>query len=125
MTRSSATVTDDADVMIVGNGVLGLSIAFALADRPESPRVAVVGKCGAAAASAAAGAMLGVLGEITGNSLRTAISTEKSEMALDAARCWPVPDGFVLHPELAPFAYETGPELLKVVTDYRTLRDGP
>lgn len=79
---------DQADVMIIGDRVLGLSIAFALADRPESPSVMVIGKQGAGA-SDAAGAMLGVLGEITGTSLRTTSSTAKSEMALDAARRWP------------------------------------
>jgi glycine/D-amino acid oxidase-like deaminating enzyme len=76
------------DVIVVGDGVLGLSIAFALADSPGGPRVALVGRPGPGA-SAAAGAMLSVLGELTGNSLRTVVSRERVELTVSAAHRWP------------------------------------
>ncbi|MFB7178590.1 NAD(P)/FAD-dependent oxidoreductase [Streptomyces sp. NPDC056257] len=82
---------DEADVLVIGDGVLGMSLAFALADSSPRPRIALVGRDDPAhpAASAAAGAMLGVVGEITASSLRTANSRARTALTLAAARRWP------------------------------------
>jgi glycine/D-amino acid oxidase-like deaminating enzyme len=85
---SPASQPTHADVVVLGDGVLGLSIAFALADSPQRPVVALVGKPGPGA-SRAAGAMLSVLGELTATSLRTPASRERVGMTLRAAQQWP------------------------------------
>ncbi|OKK03454.1 hypothetical protein AMK26_18315 [Streptomyces sp. CB03234] len=54
----------DVDVVVVGAGVLGRSIAYALACAEPELRIVVSGQRGPGA-SEAAGAMLGVLGEVT------------------------------------------------------------
>ncbi|MFJ5835020.1 hypothetical protein [Streptomyces sp. NPDC093089] len=54
----------DVDVVVVGAGVLGRSIAYALACGEPGTRVVLSGRRGPGA-SEAAGAMLGVLGEVT------------------------------------------------------------
>lgn len=76
-----------ADVMVLGDGILGLSIAFALADSPQRPHVALIARPGPAA-SRAAGAMRGVLGEITANSTRTDNALNRVRMAIEAERRW-------------------------------------
>ncbi|MER5730245.1 FAD-dependent oxidoreductase [Streptomyces sp. NPDC002138] len=77
-----------ADVLVVGDGVLGRSIAFALAAAEPRLRVVVAGRR-AAGASRAAGAMLGVLGEVTAASVRSRHGRLRLAMAVDAARRWP------------------------------------
>lgn len=76
------------DVLVIGDGVVGRSIAFALADSPQRPTVAMVGRPGPAASSAA-GAMLSVLGELTGNSLRTPAARCRVGLAQQSAALWP------------------------------------
>jgi glycine/D-amino acid oxidase-like deaminating enzyme len=76
-----------ADVIVVGDGVVGSSIAFALAVSPARPSVALVGKPGPGA-SRASGAMLSVLGELTGNSLRSEPARERVTMSEQAADRW-------------------------------------
>lgn len=76
------------DVVVIGDGVVGLAIAFAVADSPGMPRVALVARPGPAA-SRAAGAMLGLLGEITAGSSRTADSRARLDLATRAAGHWP------------------------------------
>ena len=82
--------SDTYDVLIVGNGVIGYSIAYELAKRSRDLRVAV---CGPArrpgAASAAAGAMLNTFGEITRNTLASAPGQAKFELCRQALDRWP------------------------------------
>ncbi|MFG2875567.1 NAD(P)/FAD-dependent oxidoreductase [Streptomyces sp. NPDC048337] len=78
-----------ADVLVVGAGVLGRSAAFALAVAAPGARVVLAGDPVRAGASRAAGAMLGVLGEVTPASLRTPHGRLRLAMAVEAARMWP------------------------------------
>ncbi|MCX4529506.1 FAD-binding oxidoreductase [Streptomyces sp. NBC_01551] len=83
-----------ADVLVVGAGVVGRSLAFALAVTEPSVRVALAGDTGGAAtsnaaASRAAGAMLGVLGEVTECGLRTRHGRLRTDLAVEAAGLWP------------------------------------
>ncbi|MEU1289254.1 FAD-binding oxidoreductase [Kitasatospora sp. NPDC005856] len=77
-----------ADVLVVGDGVLGRSVAFALATADPGVRVALSGRR-AAGASRAAGAMLGVLGEVTASGLRTPHGRLRLALAVAAAERWP------------------------------------
>ncbi|WP_424217535.1 NAD(P)/FAD-dependent oxidoreductase (plasmid) [Streptomyces sp. BI20] len=76
------------DVVVAGNGVLGLSLAWELGRRGQ--RVAVVGRPHRPwAGSAAAGAMLGSFGEVTTSLLSTEHGRAKLELGIDAGRLWP------------------------------------
>uniref|UniRef100_A0AAU2VEV4 FAD-dependent oxidoreductase n=1 Tax=Streptomyces sp. NBC_00003 TaxID=2903608 RepID=A0AAU2VEV4_9ACTN len=77
------------DVLVVGAGVVGRSIAFALASADPATRVVLAGGAGGAAASKAAGAMLGALGEVTGQAVRTRHGRLRTELAITAAARWP------------------------------------
>ncbi|MBD0670479.1 NAD(P)/FAD-dependent oxidoreductase [Streptomyces sp. CBMA156] len=77
-----------ADVIVVGAGVVGRSVAWALASGRPGLRVVLSGRQGAGA-SEAAGAMLGALGEVTEASLTRPHGRLRVEMALEAARRWP------------------------------------
>ncbi|WP_344494595.1 FAD-dependent oxidoreductase [Streptomyces enissocaesilis] len=76
------------DVLVVGDGVLGRSIAYALASADTGLEVMLCGRSGPAASSAA-GAMLGVLGEVTDTSLSRPHSVLRLQMAVEAASRWP------------------------------------
>ena len=83
-------VSDGAnhDVVVVGNGVLGLSLGLCLARRGLS--VTVVGeRTRPYAASAAAGAMLGCFGEVTSTLLASAQGRQKLELGVQAREVWP------------------------------------
>jgi glycine oxidase len=80
-------VDEQVDVIVIGDGVIGLSIAFAAASSSARPRVALIGRPGPGA-SRAAGAMLGVFGEITGGSFRTANSRARVELTMAATQRW-------------------------------------
>ncbi|GGZ83356.1 NAD(P)/FAD-dependent oxidoreductase [Streptomyces echinoruber] len=76
------------DVVVVGNGVLGLSLAWVLARRGQ--RVAVLGRPHRPwAGSAAAGAMLGCFGEVTTSLLASEYGRAKLELGIQASRMWP------------------------------------
>ncbi|MFI8966903.1 NAD(P)/FAD-dependent oxidoreductase [Streptomyces sp. NPDC053493] len=76
------------DVVIAGNGVLGLSLAWVLARRGQ--RVAVLGLPHRPwAGSAAAGAMLGCFGEVTTSLLATEHGRAKLELGIKATGMWP------------------------------------
>ncbi|HEY9330136.1 MAG TPA: FAD-dependent oxidoreductase [Streptomyces sp.] len=77
------------DVLVVGAGVVGRSVAFALASAEPSVRVLLAGPAGGAGASSAAGAMLGTLGEVTDLAARTRHGRLRTELAVTAAARWP------------------------------------
>jgi glycine oxidase len=78
------------DVVIAGNGALGLSTARALAVQDPGLRVAVVGPGDRpGGASVAAGAMLGCFGEVTAPLLRTAAGRARIARGERAATMWP------------------------------------
>lgn len=84
------TTRQPVDVLIVGNGVIGLSIAYELAGRADGSRVLVCGpghRTGAA--SAAAGAMLNTFGEVTKYTLLSSAGEAKFQLCLDALDRWP------------------------------------
>ncbi|MFJ4189307.1 NAD(P)/FAD-dependent oxidoreductase [Kitasatospora sp. NPDC089509] len=75
------------DVVVVGNGVLGLSLTLVLLRR--GLRVTVVGEEGRPmAASAAAGAMNGCFGEVTAATLDNPYGLAKLELDVAATRRW-------------------------------------
>jgi glycine oxidase len=80
-----------ADILIVGDGVLGLSLAAALASRDTSLGVTVVAPrtMEASPASPAAGAMLNCFGEVTKYTLASAPGRAKFELLRSAAAAWP------------------------------------
>ncbi|MCJ0874238.1 FAD-binding oxidoreductase [Streptomyces sp. AP-93] len=92
------------DVAVVGNGVLGLSIALELVRRSPGTRVAVVGPASRrGSATAAAGAMLNCFAEVTDATDRHPASRAKFALAREALDAWP--QWFEgLHHERAPSA---------------------
>lgn len=75
------------DVVVVGNGVLGLSLALTLVRRKL--RVALVGESHRPwAASTAAGAMLGSFGEVTSTLLKSKYGRLKHDLAVRATGLW-------------------------------------
>ncbi|WP_034609782.1 FAD-binding oxidoreductase [Cellulomonas sp. URHD0024] len=76
------------DVVVVGNGVLGLSLGLSLARRGLS--VVLVGeKARPYSASAAAGAMLGAFGETTATLLASSQGRQKLNLGVQAQQLWP------------------------------------
>ncbi|MFF0749374.1 NAD(P)/FAD-dependent oxidoreductase [Streptomyces sp. NPDC004267] len=82
------TDVTDVDVLVVGAGVLGRSVAYAVASAAPGTRVVLSGRRGPGA-SRAAGAMLGVLGEVTAAGVRTRHGALRLDMAVQAAAHWP------------------------------------
>lgn len=77
------------DVVIVGNGALGMFLADELAERGFGS-IAVVGPGHReAGASHAAGAMLGCFGEVTTETLRTHPGRARFELGVAAHKLWP------------------------------------
>jgi glycine oxidase len=92
MERQNSTNTDkptQADVVIVGNGALGLFLADELMERQVGVVVVVGPSHRDAGASKAAGAMLGCFGEVTGDSLRTEAARTRFELGVRAHDRWP------------------------------------
>ncbi len=80
---------DGVDVIVVGNGALGLFLADELTRRGVGS-VAVVGpRARTAGASQAAGAMLGCFGEVTADTLRTGPGRARFQLGLAAHDRWP------------------------------------
>jgi glycine oxidase len=78
------------DLIVVGNGVVGTSIAYELARRSPETRIAVVGPSNRqGAASLAAGAMLNTFGEVTKYTLASPASQAKFQLCVDALNRWP------------------------------------
>ncbi len=77
------------DILIIGNGILGTSIAFELTSRDKNLNLAIVGpqqKPGAA--TIAAGAMLGCFGEVTKTSFKTKHHIDKFNLCHGASTLW-------------------------------------
>jgi glycine/D-amino acid oxidase-like deaminating enzyme len=78
------------DIAVVGNGVLGLSIAVEIARRAPTIRIAVIGPPGRTlSASTAAGAMLNCFGEVTKYTHRHPAAEAKFAIARQALDEWP------------------------------------
>ncbi|AGC43746.1 FAD dependent oxidoreductase [Myxococcus stipitatus DSM 14675] len=78
------------DILVAGNGALGLATARALSLQDPELRIAVVGPVGRpAGASPAAGAMLGCYGEVTAPLLRTPAGRARHAQSVLAAKLWP------------------------------------
>jgi len=77
------------DILIIGNGALGLFIADELTRRQTGKTVAVVGPSSReGAASQAAGAMLGCFGEVTTETLRSESGRARFEIGVAAHDYW-------------------------------------
>ena len=84
----SAEASRVFDVIVVGNGVLGQSLALVLARRRL--RVALLGQPNRPwAASAAAGAMLGCFGEVTESLVSNEYGRTKLDLDVRATKLWP------------------------------------
>lgn len=78
-----------ADVLVLGNGVLGNSIANAILDRDPKAKVAVVGlPSRPLSATMASGAMLGCFGEVTASLVSSAYGKKKVAMGVQAHGLW-------------------------------------
>jgi glycine oxidase len=86
---ASAERPGQADVVIVGNGALGLFLADELMDRGVGSVVVVGPSHRDAGASRAAGAMLGCFGEVTGETLATDASRTRFELGIRVHDRWP------------------------------------
>jgi glycine/D-amino acid oxidase-like deaminating enzyme len=77
------------DLLIVGGGIVGLSLAFEIKRRNLRWRVALLRGASPTAASNAAGAMLSGFGETTARGLSSKPGRIKSEWRIAAANLWP------------------------------------
>ncbi|MFF7471153.1 FAD-dependent oxidoreductase [Streptomyces sp. NPDC008092] len=78
------------DVLVVGNGIIGLSVAFELARRDSGLRIAVLGDpAREGAASTAAGAMLNCFAEATTATLTHPAAAAKTAVGHRALNAWP------------------------------------
>ena len=80
----------NADIVVVGNGVIGQAVACELRRQDASLRVTLIGPAArTGGASAAAAAMLSCFGEVTELSLASEPGRSKLALALEAHRRWP------------------------------------
>ncbi len=78
-----------ADVVIIGSGVLGYSLALALAREDSTLNIIVLGnKDKKGNATQAAGAMLGCFGEITETMFKSKYGKAKFKSSLEAKKLW-------------------------------------
>lgn len=111
--RSSIHRGDAVDVAVIGNGVLGLSLAITLAR--SSLSVVLIGPgVRPRAASTAAGAMLGCFGEVTAPQLRSEHGRKRLALDLTARDAWPGWIEFLAdaHPMLEPILTASGTTVL-------------
>jgi glycine/D-amino acid oxidase-like deaminating enzyme len=90
------------DVLIVGNGVIGLSCALALRLEDQNLHIGIIGPsspCGDA--SSASGAMLGCFGEVTASTLKSRFGQAKFDIARQSATLWA--DWLQIINELSPY----------------------
>jgi glycine/D-amino acid oxidase-like deaminating enzyme len=77
-------------LIVIGNGVLGLSTALAVAEEQPGLQITLIGPSDRAlAASPASGAMLGCFGEVTSTQLASPHGREKLALGVCAAGMWP------------------------------------
>lgn len=77
------------DIIVLGNGILGLATAYALITDNPSLKIGVLGPSDMeGSATAAAGAMLGCFGEVTTRTLSSDYDQAKFEMNINAAKLW-------------------------------------
>ncbi len=77
------------DIIIIGNGILGLSTALSLALLDSSLKIRVIGpETREGGASVAAGAMLNTFAELTSTSLKSYAGQEKFNLSLQASKRW-------------------------------------
>ena len=77
------------DIIIVGNGILGLSTAYALTKKDSSLKICVIGPSQRiGGATTASGAMLNCFAELTTSSLSSKHGQAKFEMDVQALRMW-------------------------------------
>ncbi len=82
-----------SDVVIIGNGILGLSTALSLVLKDPNLKISIIGKeCRNGSAGVAAGAMLNSIGEVTSETLKNPFSKKKLEFCLEASKRW---DGWI------------------------------
>lgn len=78
------------DVIIIGNGSVGCSIALNLLDKEKKIKIALVGPNEfTGSASLAAGAMLNIFGEVEYDTLDNKFGLAKIELLLKAKKMWP------------------------------------
>lgn len=78
------------DVLIIGNGILALSSAFALYQENPKLKIGIIGPFNyEGSATMAAGAMLGCFGEVTHRTMSSMAGTSKLEIAIRSAQMWP------------------------------------
>ncbi len=78
------------DILIIGNGILGLSTAYALALEDPSLKIAVIGpQLREGAATPAAGAMLNCFAEVTKFSFQSKYFLDKFNIARQSIKQWP------------------------------------
>ncbi len=78
------------DIIVIGNGILGLSIAHALRMENSSLSIGIIGPAlRPGCASTAAGAMLGCFGEVTKYTYQSEYALKKLEFAVRAKHLWP------------------------------------
>lgn len=77
------------DVIIIGNGAIGCSIAISLVNENPNISIALIGeKKRTGSASMAAGMMLNLFAELEDNSLTSSFYRQKFEMGLKAKKLW-------------------------------------
>ncbi len=78
------------DILIAGNGILGLSVAYALALENPFLKIGIVGPANRkGSATLAAGAMLNCFAEVHKLSFKSKYSTDKFLIAREALKLWP------------------------------------
>lgn len=78
------------DAVIIGNGIIGYSTAFALLKKKPKLKIAIIGpRNREGAASFAAGAMLNCFAEVTTQTLQTVPNQIKFEMCHRSLKLWP------------------------------------
>lgn len=81
--------THTADILVVGNGALGLFLAREIVARDQSVKLAIVGPSHRdGGASQAAGAMLGCFCEVTEDTFKTSIGRSRFEIGLASHDLW-------------------------------------
>jgi len=90
ISNSKVDSVSSVDVVVVGNGILGNSLAFVLKQHDPTLKINIVGPLGRpGAASMASGAMNGAIGEVTDSSLKNPYGRLDLELGLEATDRWP------------------------------------